>query len=157
MRLFKRSLLLCAVLAITFSCSKDEAPAPNNDIELASGTYALIALNINPAQDVNDDGNTTSNVVSELPCATGTLTLQSDATWTWTSEIINITAITGGLYKFNCTSTKRNQSGIWQIQNSQITLSDSANTTIFVQSGELLTNTTNEDLPFYRSLVYEKQ
>ena len=154
---FIKIIPVIVLMALIISCSSDDGPAPNNEIELASGTYSLTELNINPPQDINGDENTTSNAKTELPCATGTLTLKSDATWSWTFVNIDVTAITGGLFNLSCASTNTSRAGTWQASSGQVTLFDGANNYIFARNSALLTLSFNDDLPGFRSWVYEKQ
>ena len=138
------------------SCSSDDSTTEPNENEMAAGNYTLIAHNINPPQDINEDGNTTSNVLTELPCATGTLVLNANGNWTWTFVDVNVTTITGGLFKFNCASGSLSNSGTWQVQNNILTLFDGFNSVLFTVDENRLTNTTGKDLPDFESTVYEK-
>ncbi|MGB5499648.1 MAG: hypothetical protein WBM77_12030 [Maribacter sp.] len=156
MKRIKLLMPLFTFLIILLSCSDDEPTATINELELAAGTYQLVELNINPAQDINNDGNTTTNVLSELTCASGTLTLNSDATWTWSFTEINVTSITGGLFNFSCPPELSSMTGSWQAQNDLLTLFDGANTYTFTKNEDRITNTINDDLPGFQSMVYEK-
>jgi len=156
----KKIKVLFPLLAFVFifqACSSDDnAPVENNN-DAVVGTWSLAELNINPPQDINMDGNTTSNILTELPCATGTLIINNDGTWSSTAVNLEITTITEGLFDIRCTTTSTIASGVWLLQNSQLSLF--FNTTLFLYnlSGDRLTNTTNEDLPGFMSEVYEKQ
>lgn len=157
MKKFKVYIPLLAFLFILQACSSDDnAPIVDNN-DAAVGTWDLAELNINPAQDIDGDGNTTTNILSELPCATGTLEINNDGTWSSTVVNLEITTITGGLFDIRCANTSNTSSGIWQLQNSQLSLF--LNNTLFLYNlnGNRLTNTTNEDLPGFMSEVYEKQ
>lgn len=156
MKKIKLLMPIFTSLIVLLSCSKDEPIETINELDLAAGTYQLVELNINPAQDINDDGNTTTNVLSELSCASGTLTLKSDATWSWSFTKINVTSITGGLFKFSCPSELSAMSGSWKAQNSQLTLFDGANTYTFTKNEDRIINTINDDLPGFQSMVYER-
>ncbi|WP_297694997.1 hypothetical protein [uncultured Eudoraea sp.] len=150
-------LPLIAFIFVFQACSSDDnAPVEDNN-DAVVGTWNLAELNINPPQDINSDGNTTSNILTELPCATGTLIINSDGSWSSTVVNLDITTITGTLFDIRCTNTSSTASGVWQLQNSQLSLF--FNTTLFLYnlSGDRLTNTTNEDLPGFMSEVYEKQ
>lgn len=157
MKKIKVLIPLLVVLFIFQACSSDDNAPPIDNNDAVVGTWNLAELNINPAQDINGDGNTTSNILTELPCATGTLVINSDGTWSSTVVNLQITTITGGLFDIKCSNTSNTSSGVWQLQNSQLSLF--FNTTLFLYnlSGSRLTNTTNEDLPGFMSEVYEKQ
>src|SRR6056300_1400405 len=96
----KRIMLLFFSLMV-LSCSDDDggaAPSPNFD--LVVGTWNLSELTIAPAQDINEDGTTTTNILDELPCVSARITLSSDNTWSYSGNDVIITTITGGLFKF---------------------------------------------------------
>lgn len=157
MKKIKVLMPLIAFIFVFQACSSDDnAPAEENN-DAVVGTWSLAELNINPPQDINSNGNTTSNILTELPCAAGTLVINSDGSWNSTVVNLDITPITGGLFDIRCTNTSSTASGVWQFQNSQLSLF--FNTTLFLYnlSGDRLTNTTNEDLPGFMSEVYEKQ
>lgn len=156
MKLIKFPLTIFTCFFLIISCSNDDDPKTNNDLEMASGTYNLVELNINPAQDINNDGNTTANILDELPCATGTLNLRNDETWTWIFTDINVSTITGGEFSILCTNSNTNRSGAWIIENNQITLFDSTNNYSFTKNEDRLTITLNEDLPGFKSMVFER-
>lgn len=157
MKKFKFLLPLFAFVFIFQACSSDDnAPVENNN-DAVVGTWSLAELNINPPQDINGDENTTSNILTELPCATGTLIINNDGTWSSTVANIEITTITGGLYDIRCSGTSNTSSGVWQFQNSQLSLFLNTTLILYNLSGNKLTNTTNENLPGFMSEVYEKQ
>ncbi len=155
---FYRSIPLCAIFLFTLlGCSKDESPATLDESAMAVGVYQLIELNINPAQDIDGDGNTTTNVLTELPCATGTLNLKNDRTFEWTYEDINIVFITGDLYKISCEGFQLSTSGVWQVKNGLLSMADNLGTVIYSVNGNILTTTTGGNLPEFKSRKYEKQ
>ena len=150
-------LSICSFIFLLGGCSDDDGEVvSNDDLTMASGIYNLVELNINPAQDINEDGNTTSNVLSELQCATGTLNLKADTTWSWSFLEVNVTSITGGLFRFTCAPETTTLAGSWMVQNGQITLFDGANSFTFTLNGDRITNTINDDLPGFISMVYER-
>lgn len=150
-------LSICSFIMLFGACSNDDDGGDTNDeLAMASGTYSLVELNISPAVDINNDGNTTSNVVSELPCATGTLELRSDANWIWNFTEINVTSITGGTFSLTCTSSITRRSGSWNINNNQVTIYDGARNFIFTKDADQLTLTEGDDLPGFMSMVYER-
>jgi len=150
-------LSVCTFIILFGACSNDDDNGGSNDeMALASGTYSLVELNISPAVDINNDGNTTSNAVSELPCATGTLELRSDGNWIWNFIEINVTSITGGTFSLTCTSSTTRRSGSWTISNNQVTIYDGARNFIFTKDADRLTLTDGDDLPGFKSMVYER-
>lgn len=150
-------LSICSFIFLLSGCSDDDGEVvSNDDLTMASGIYSLVELNIDPAQDINEDGNTTSNVLSELQCANGTLNLKADATWSWSFLGVNVTSITGGLFRFACAPETTALAGSWMVQNGQIILFDGANSFTFTINEDRITYTINDDLPGFKSIVYER-
>lgn len=159
-KVMKKIKVLVPLIAFLFvfpACSSDDnAPVEGNN-DAVVGTWILAELNINPPQDINENGNTTSNILTELPCATGTLIINIDGSWNSNVVNLDITPITGTLFNIRCTNTSSTASGVWQFQNSQLSLFFNNTLFLYNLSDDRLTNTTNEDLPGFMSEVYEKQ
>ena len=155
----KKKLIVNILLIFTLflsSCSSDD----NGDTQIdtaAVGTWLLTELNINPPQDINMDGNTTSNILEELPCATGTIIINEDGTWSSTIENLSIFTITGGLFIINCSGTQTQSSGAWLLQGNQLTLFRDFSSVIFTLDEDTITNNSQEDLPGFQSEVYQRQ
>ncbi len=157
MKNFGYILSACAFIILFVACSNDDDKGEIiDDLAMATGTYSLVQLNINPEQDINNDGNTTSNVLTELPCTTGTLVLRGDSSWLWTVLETNVTSITGGRFVFTCNSDTTTRSGSWNINNNQVTLLDGVSSFIFIKDGDRLILNEGDDLPGFKSMVYER-
>jgi len=87
---------LFTALLILSSCSSDD-PAPQNDNAPAVGIYQLIEVNVSQQQDMID----------EMSCLSGTLSLNADASWSLSLVNIEVTEITGGLLFLDCTEASR--------------------------------------------------
>ena len=157
----KKLLILFAVFAL-FSCSDDDGgPTTNPNRDLVVGTWNLSELTISPAQDINQDGTSTTNVLSEIECSiTGRITINDNNTWAFTGNDLVITTITGGLFIFQCSDNTRNEGGNWDIEGNILRLADGTGTiTLFTFSSaqETLTNIIGENLPGLQAEVYTKQ
>lgn len=148
---------LFAFAFLFFSCSSDDNAPPPDDDSAAVGIWILTALNINPPQDLDMDGNASGNLLDELPCATGTITIDQDGSWSSTIQNLSITSITGGLFEINCSGSSTQSSGAWLLQGNQLTLFRDFSSVLFTLDGDTLTNNSNEDLPGFQSEVYERQ
>ena len=155
-----KKILPVVLLVLTAACSSDDGNGGTNpDIALATGTWQLSELRISPAQDINEDGNTTDNVLEELTCVSGTLILRPDMTWSFSGNDVIITTITGGLFKFFCSDQIRTNSGEWGLSGSVLRLSDNAGILTdfqFSSSSMTLTNTLGGNLPELQAEVYSK-
>lgn len=142
------------------ACSGDDgSPAPNPNLDLVVGTWELSELRISPAQDIDDDGTPTNNVLDELACVEGTLTVRSDNTWSFGGTDVVITTITGALFKFSCALQARNSGGNWDLQGNTLRLADgTGNITLFTidATAVTLTNSIGEQLPGLQAEVYTK-
>ncbi len=141
---------------IMISCSDDDGPAEESEISKASGTYVLTELNVNPAQDIDGDGTASTNLLNELPCISGTLSLRSNGTYGFNLTGIEVTAITNGQFFIDC-APARNSDSNWNIQNGLVTLFADVTTTPYSLVGDELSRTLGEDLPGIQSVVYVKQ
>ena len=150
-------LPLLVSLFFLISCSSDDNGGGEMEPSPAVGNWDLTALNINPPQDINNDGNTTGNILDELPCATGSITINEDGTWSSTLENLSITTITGGLFIIRCSGTTTQSTGAWLLQGNQLTLFRDFSSVLFTLDGDTLTNNSGEDLPGFQSEVYERQ
>ncbi len=157
MRKTKIVLPLLALACLVFSCSSDDNGDNEPQISEAVGTWQLIELNISPPQDINMDGNTTGNILAELPCATGTITISEDGTWDSNIENLAITPITGDLFIINCAGNVTRSSGNWLLQGNQLTLFRGFSNLLFTLNGDRIVLSSNEDLPGFRSEVYQRQ
>jgi len=157
MKTIRYILSIFSFILVLSGCSDDDGKVVANDeLTMASGIYNLVELNINPALDINDDGNTTSNVLTELPCATGALNLRDDGNWIWTTLEMSVTSITGGTFHLSCTSDTTTRSGSWTISNNQVTLYDGATNFNFTKDADRLTIIVGDDLPGFESMVFER-
>ncbi|MGB5780354.1 MAG: hypothetical protein WBM42_00625, partial [Eudoraea sp.] len=69
MKKIKVLIPIIVFLFIFQACSSDDnAPVVDNN-DAVVGTWDLAELNINPPQDINGDGSSSSNILTELPCA----------------------------------------------------------------------------------------
>ncbi|WP_445381572.1 hypothetical protein [Robiginitalea sp. IMCC43444] len=156
MRLFVIGLLCLLAL----SCSKnDDGPSTNPNLALVTGTWNLSTLQISPAQDIDEDGTTTNNILEELNCISATLVINENNTWDFNGNDVIITTITGGLFKFFCDAPPRSNSGVWDLQDNILRLSDGVSLTELAIDAEnlTLTNTIGESLPGLQAEVYTKQ
>lgn len=136
------------------SCSSDDG---ESEMEIAPvvGIWNLTEANISIAQDSNEDGTASTNMVTELPCLSGVLTIDASGVWSATLTDLNISSVTGDFYVLTCGETL-NYSGRYSYQNSQLTL-DSPSFSRFSLSGTTLTETIGEELPGVLSYKYQKQ
>ena len=154
--LFKAPLLIFFLTFTLISCSSDDGPAAESEISKASGTYVLTELNVNPPQDINEDGTASTNLLDELPCISGTLSLRSNGTYGFNLTGITVTSITNGTFFIDC-SESRNSDSNWNIQNGLVTLFGDVTTTPYMLVDDVLSRTIGEDLPGIQGVVYVKQ
>ncbi|NJB72553.1 hypothetical protein GGR42_003044 [Saonia flava] len=139
------------------SCSSDSSEDSNNVSPSAEvmGSWALAEININPPQDVNEDGTASTNVLNELSCLNSTLLLNNDFTWSLSGTDLNVQFITGNLYNLTCKPTS-SLVGTWGFSNNTVILTGNIDITLQLSNGNTLTNLQNLDLPDVQSVVYVK-
>ncbi|MGO4920677.1 hypothetical protein [Maribacter spongiicola] len=134
----------CIVLLFT-SCSSDDSDATTDDSAVVIGTYTLTEINVNVAQDVNEDGTASNNILDELDCLNGTLNINTDGTWELDWVELDITSVTGDFYAIRCGRTN-NFSGKWTFKSSVLNL-NATNFSAMVLNSAILTEGVNEELP----------
>ncbi len=149
-------ILATIVLLLIAACSSDDNASTTSTPDEATGIYTLAAVNVSPAQDVNEDGSSSTNLLEEMSCLSGTLTLNADASWRLTLVRLNVTSITGGQFFIEC-SDSDSSSGTWTNSNGQISLNGSFEPTVYLLSSNTLTRQLSEELPGFQSIVFEKQ
>ncbi len=155
MRSLKPTLVLIVLTLFLASCSSDDGPSQIDESAKVIGTYTLSAVNVSPAQDINDDGTTSTNLLDETTCITGTLTINADTSWNLNVIRINVTSITGGLFFIDCGDADTSK-GTWTFSNNQLNLNGSFEPTIYSLSGDTLTRQIGDDLPGFQSVAFTK-
>ena len=156
MKLLKKTACFGAIVTLLLSCGVDDgvtgiAP-PNFDV---IGLWDLVEVNISAPVDINMDGTSSSNLMDEVECITGSLLIDGDLVWTFEQSNIAITTITGGLFNADCNGTFTG-SGNWFSDESEVTFSgDDDVLTVLRISGDQLINDVGESLPGIQSFVYE--
>lgn len=157
MKMYKIPILLMTLLLLIASCSSESAPVVVAETPPVVGIWDLVELNINPPQDINGNGNTTTNILTELSCVSGVLTIRADNSWDLILNGVIITAITGDLFNIECANFTSSSAGTWSFQNNQLTLFQGVTPTFYTLSADNLTNIFGEDLPQFSSEVYQKR
>lgn len=157
----KKILFFLLALAL-FACSGDDdgGSTTNPNRDLVIGTWNLSELTISPAQDIDEDGSSTTNVLSELDCISARININSNNTWSFVGNDVVITTITGDLFKFFCSEDFRNEGGNWDIEGNVLRLADGTGTITFFtfsSTENTLTNIIGETLPGLQAEVYTKQ
>ncbi|WP_324023158.1 hypothetical protein QSV08_10540 [Maribacter sp. BPC-D8] len=154
MKKYTYSLFTCLVLLFV-SCSSDDDTTITDDSALVIGTYSLTEINVNVAQDVDEDGTASNNMLDELDCLNGTLIINVDGTWDLDLVALNITSVTGDFYAIRCGRTD-NFTGKWTFQSSVLDL-NATNFSTMVLNSSVLTEGVNEDLPGVLNRKFTKQ
>lgn len=147
------------LFVLLLSCSSDDGGSQNMDpdpLDAVVGTWSLVELNVNPAQDVNGDDTASENMLDELSCLSGTLVFNNQLGWTLSAVELSAISITGGLFSVSCAGTST-VSGTWSLQNNQLTLVRGTEITTYILDGTTLTRTIGESLPGINQLVFQKQ
>ncbi len=152
---FLKPFFAISLFIVLYSCSSDDGGTTPVDNSLVVGTWNLTEVNISIPQDPNEDGTFSTNMVEELPCLTGVLTISEDNTWNLNLTGLNITPVTGDFYAVQCASSF-SYSGNYIFQNNQLNLND-FNFNTLTLNGSVLTESKGESLPGVLSYVYEKQ
>jgi hypothetical protein len=139
------------------SCSSDDPSDEEKGVDARFvGTWELAEVNVSEPIDTNDDGTTTSNLMTEVDCLRDTMVLTENSTWSSTGVFPQlISPITGNLYNVDCSGVI-DRSGNWVSSGNTLNLIGSIQA-VLVLSGDRLTLIIGDDLPGLQSLVYAKQ
>ncbi|HDZ05560.1 hypothetical protein LCGC14_0067360 [marine sediment metagenome] len=144
-----------SLVMLLSSCSSDVSDDAVDNNALVIGTYNLTEININVAQDVNEDGVSSNNMLDELECLSGTLVINVDNTWTLDLVDLDITNVTSDFYAIRCGRTN-SFTGKWSFQGSSLNL----NSTEFgdmALNNSVLTEGISENLPGVLNRKFTKQ
>ena len=155
MTYYKSLLYFFSVMFLLVSCSSDDGNEPEVEVPPVVGVWNLTGVNLNIAQDPNEDGTASTNMVDELPCLTGVINIDASGAWTATITAVNISPVTGDFYVVSCLESQQ-LSGVFSYQNGQLNLNNRSFSN-FTLSGTTLTENIGENLPGIRSKTYEKQ
>lgn len=156
MNMFRYFLLLIVACSALLSCGSDDS-ADTNEPAPVIGTWDLVELNITPAQDVDEDGTANTNLLDELNCISGTLTINEDNTWSLNLNGVTVTTITGGLFDISCNPAPGFNSGSWTFLNNRLTLFPGEGNIVLTLDNDRLTNLVGGTLPEFFSEVYQKR
>ncbi|MGB5818796.1 MAG: hypothetical protein WBG90_04870 [Saonia sp.] len=147
-------VLLVFFVSCDVSSDDNSAPIPNFDV---LGLYDLVEVNVSSAQDLNEDGTASSNILDELDCASGTLLIDGDLVWTFNQINLNATPITGDQFAIDCSTDTTSVTGTWFSDATTVTFDgDPALSTLRID-GDRLINDIGEELPGFQSFVYERR
>lgn len=158
MKNIKSLLLLFLTLFVLISCSDDgdDGESGFSSAELV-GTWDLVAVNVSTEVDIDADGSSSSNLLDEVPCVSGTLILKDDTTYQYEQSNISITSITNNQYFVDCNGTNL-ATGAWASDGSEIVFQGSS---VLRGNFQLMGNSIiwneDEELPGVESYVYEKR
>ncbi len=145
-------LLLC--LISLFGCNLDDGVdgiAPPNFAVV--GLWDLSEVVMNPPQDLNEDGISSTNLLDELDCLVGALLIDGDLQWSLEQTDLSITTITGGQFDIRCNGTVT-ESGTWFSDETKVTFEGNPQfSALQIEDGKLVLNL-NQDLPGFQKFVY---
>ncbi|MGC1516700.1 MAG: hypothetical protein WA810_14085 [Maribacter sp.] len=148
-----KKLLFALPIMLVVACSSDDDAGTQVTPEVV-GIYNLTEVNISIAQDPNEDGTFSVNMVEELDCLNGTLAIEADGTWSLRLTQLSINSVTGDFFPVFC-GNSLDYSGNWSIANNLLTLNTSTFSP-FSYSDGVLTENINEDLPGILNRKYTK-
>lgn len=155
------------LIFLMVSCSGDDDSGDDVTAEVqVIGIWDLAEVNVSSAQDIDMDGTSSSNLMDELDCISGTILIDGDNVWIFEQTAISVTGITGGQYTVQCTENTTMATGAWVVNGNQITFQGSSTLgTLSIDGGQLtnsfsghrLIKNVGDDLPGIQSYVYVKR
>jgi len=153
---FKLSFLSVVILisSLFSACNSDD---DNDTIEIDPnkelyGKWELTELHQTEAQDLNDDGIFSTNVVDELPCYFTELTFTPQFTYTYESMGIKMNYLSQNELDITCTN-ETSGSGTWERISPTVVKIGSEN---FALQGNKLISEREVEFPEFSKVVYVK-
>ena len=158
MKNIKMLSLLIPILLLMVSCSDDgdDGPSGFSNEELV-GTWVLVEVNLSDKVDVDGDGKSSSNLMDEADCVSGSIVFNADTTYQFEQSGFTINSITNNQYHVDCYGTDL-ATGAWASDGSNVAFQGSSilSSNFQVMGNRLIWNEA-EELPGVASYVYEKQ
>ncbi len=145
------------LIFLMVSCGSDDSGGDVAAEIQVIGIWDLAEVNVSSAQDIDMDGTSSTNLLDELDCISGTILIDGDNTWTFEQTGIFVTTITGGQYFARCTENTTIGTGAWVVSGNQVTFQGSSTLGTLSFSNDRLTNSVGDDLPGILSFVYERR
>lgn len=145
------------LILLMASCGSDDGGGTVSAEVQVIGIWDLSEVNVSSSQDIDMDGTSSTNLMDEVDCISGTILIDGDNVWTFEQTDISITTITGGQYFAQCSDNTLMGTGAWVASGNQITFQGSSTLGTLSLSGDRLTNTVGDDLPGIRSYVYVRR
>ncbi|MEC8830881.1 MAG: hypothetical protein VX772_00835, partial [Bacteroidota bacterium] len=120
------------------------------------GTWDLIAVNVSTAVDLDGDGTTSTNLMDEEDCITGTIVLRDDTTYQFEQTVFNITTITNNQYVVQCSGMSQ-ATGAWASDGLQVVFQGSTLLGTLELKNNTVVKNEGEELPGVASFVYERR
>lgn len=156
MKNIHKAFLGIAALMLMFSCSNDDGGGTGTANLEVIGIWDLAQVNVSSAQDIDMDGTSSTNLMNELDCISGTLLIDGDMVWTFEQTGINITAITNGQFVAQCSGSVA-ATGAWSSSDTEVILQGSSLLGTLTIDGDQLIKDIGDDLPGIQSYVYVRR
>ena len=151
-----KSIFLFVVSMLVFiACSDDDGGSTTTEVDIY-GTYDLQEVNVSTAVDVDGDGSSSTNLMDEVDCISGTLIIRENMTWQFEQTNFTVASITNNQYYVDCEGSSLG-TGAWASDGVQIAFQGSALLGTLQISNDRITKTEGEDLPGIKSYVYVKR
>ncbi|RIV30746.1 hypothetical protein D2V08_16900 [Flagellimonas lutimaris] len=138
------------------SCSDDDGGSGGFSSAELVGTWDLVAVNVSTAVDIDGDGTSSSNLMDEEGCITGTIVLKDDTTYQYEQSNFTITPITNGQYALQCSGITQ-ATGAWGSDGIQVAFQGSTILGTLQLSNNTIIKQEGDNLPGVASYVYERR
>ncbi|WP_228237265.1 hypothetical protein [Allomuricauda sp. M10] len=155
MKNIKTSFLFALSIAFLLSCSDDDGGSTSADADLI-GTYDLQEVNLSGAVDVDGDGSSSTNLMDEADCISGTLIIRDNMTWQFEQTNFTVTNITNNQVHVDCSGSSLG-TGAWASDGVQIAFQGSSLLGTLQISTNRIIKVEGDVLPGVQSYVYVKR
>ncbi|NDV42928.1 hypothetical protein [Flagellimonas sediminis] len=155
MKNLKSIFLFVVSLLVFIACSDDDGGSTTTEVDIY-GTYDLQEVNVSTAVDVDGDGSSSTNLMDEADCISGTLIIRENMTWQFEQTNFTVTSITNNQVYVDCSGSSLG-TGAWASDGVQIAFQGSSLLGTLQISTNRIIKVEGEDLPGVQSYVYVKR
>jgi len=151
LNLMKFFCFLPLILLILSSCSSDSDSPSENGFDY-TGIWDLTELQMIIAQDINGDGQSSTNLVTELDCFWSNLNFNADGTYESSGMSFHMQLTSDTTVDITCTNVTEND-GIWAEEENGIRVGGSSWTRV---GNSIIIEYSDNEFPEFRKVVYNK-
>lgn len=145
-----------SMFSLIISCSDDDGNDGGFSSAALVGTWDLVAVSVSAAVDIDGDGSTSTNLLDEEDCISGSIVLRDDATYQFELSNFSLNPITNNQYAVQCSGVSQ-ATGAWGSDGIQVVFQGSNLLGTLQLSNNTMIKVVGNQLPGVATYVYERR